>query len=77
VALFTNDLRAVPAALMLSRAAGRVILANIAFAIVTKASGARSGARVRTHACTCARAPCANRVHIGALSAVSFRWFRV
>ena len=36
VALFTNDVRAVPSALMLSRAAGAVIWQNIAFSVATK-----------------------------------------
>ncbi|KAL4424213.1 hypothetical protein ABPG75_001514 [Micractinium tetrahymenae] len=36
VALFTNDVRAVPAALMLARAAGAIIWQNIAFAVATK-----------------------------------------
>ncbi|EFN58930.1 hypothetical protein CHLNCDRAFT_140903 [Chlorella variabilis] len=36
VALFTNDVRAVPAALLLARAAGATIWQNIGFAVVTK-----------------------------------------
>lgn len=36
VALFTSDVRAVPAALMLARAAGRTIALNIVFAVATK-----------------------------------------
>lgn len=36
VALFVNDLRAVPAALMLARAAGTTTWHNIAFAVLTK-----------------------------------------
>jgi cation transport ATPase len=36
VALFTNDLRAVPAALLLARAAGANIWQNIAFSVITK-----------------------------------------
>jgi hypothetical protein len=39
VALFTNDVRAVPAALMLARAAGVCLWQNVAFAIVTKVGG--------------------------------------
>ncbi|KAL4852632.1 Cadmium/zinc-transporting ATPase HMA2 [Chlorella vulgaris] len=36
VALFTNDIRAVPAALLLARAAGTTIWQNISFSVVTK-----------------------------------------
>ncbi|KAL4854718.1 Cadmium/zinc-transporting ATPase HMA2 [Chlorella vulgaris] len=36
VALFTNDIRAVPAALLLARAAGTTIWQNIIFSVVTK-----------------------------------------
>lgn len=40
VALFTNDVRAVPAAIMLARAAGTTIWINIAFAVLTKVRSA-------------------------------------
>ena len=36
VALFTSDVRAVPAALMLAHAAGRTIVLNIVFSVATK-----------------------------------------
>ncbi|KAL4853761.1 Cadmium/zinc-transporting ATPase HMA2 [Chlorella vulgaris] len=36
VALFTNDIRAVPAALLLARAAGATIWQNVIFSVVTK-----------------------------------------
>jgi cation transport ATPase len=39
VALFTNDIRAVPAALLLARAAGATIWQNIIFSVVTKVRG--------------------------------------
>lgn len=40
VALFTNDVRAVPATLMLARAASVVIWQNIAFSVATKVRAA-------------------------------------
>lgn len=36
VALFTQDLRAVPAAVGLARAAGRITRGNVVFAVLTK-----------------------------------------
>jgi len=47
VALFTSDVRAVPAALMLARAAGRTIALNITFSVVTKVCVLGVAARAR------------------------------
>jgi len=47
VALFVNDVRAVPAALMLARAAGSTIWQNIAFAVLTKVCRGLHGSMFR------------------------------
>ena len=50
MALFTNDVRAVPAALRLARAAGATIRQNITFAVLTKVGPGRTVVPAACHA---------------------------